>query len=487
MYRNIPALLILSLFVGACSVKPEAIKPEEIQERIKQDHEQMFEEQEPLSGPLTLEEAMARALKYNLDHRTKLMEIALSHRILDVTNFTMLPQLVAEAGYNARNNYSGGHSMSLLTGRESLEPSTSQDKRYHDIGLNVVWNVLDFGVSHAVAHQKANDVMIAEERRRRVVQNIMYDVKEAYWQAVVAQNMLEPLGELLEKIDSALESSREMEKQTVQNPETALLYQKRLLETQRRLLRMQEKMRLAKTKLAALINVPLGSEYEVAMPEKPEPSELKMSLEQLEKTALEVQPELLEEDYLKRNTIWEIKKAFRRKFPGLEISLGATYNSNSFLYHEDWIYAGLQVSWNLLNLFSGEEEEAEAHADLADARRMALSMAIMTQVWVSYHRYQLALEDYKLASEVYSVDDRLEELMRQAREAQARSEMDVVLSQAEELASRMARELSYADIQAARAKIDHAVGMDPVPEEVSGHDIPTLSREIRAYLQKQSM
>ncbi len=58
----------------------------------------------PLTAPLTLEEAMARALKYNLDRRAKMMEEALALNQLDVTKYDMLPRLVAQAGYASRSN-----------------------------------------------------------------------------------------------------------------------------------------------------------------------------------------------------------------------------------------------------------------------------------------------------------------------------------------------------------------------------------------------
>lgn len=42
------------------------------------DRAEMFGDQEPLLHPLTLHEALARALRYNLDGRVKLIEEALS-------------------------------------------------------------------------------------------------------------------------------------------------------------------------------------------------------------------------------------------------------------------------------------------------------------------------------------------------------------------------------------------------------------------------
>jgi len=248
--------LLLGFFVGGCTtVKVAQLTDEEIQERIEQDLVNMFEAQEPVIKPITLQEAIARVLKYNLDRRVKLMEIAVSQRIHELTNYNMLPMLALDAGYNSRSNYSGGSSQSLLTGRESLEASTSQERQYHTVALNLVWNVLDFGISHISAKQKANDVMIARERLRRVSQNVIRDVHDAFWRAVAAQKLRE--------------NSRILEKQRLQNPEIALNYQKRLLGTVRQLLNLQEGLILAKEQLAALINLPPGTRYKIAIPSFP--------------------------------------------------------------------------------------------------------------------------------------------------------------------------------------------------------------------------
>lgn len=60
----------------------------------QQDQRAMRLASEPISAPLTLDEALARALKYNLDRRAKMMEEALALRQLDVSNYDMLPKLV---------------------------------------------------------------------------------------------------------------------------------------------------------------------------------------------------------------------------------------------------------------------------------------------------------------------------------------------------------------------------------------------------------
>lgn len=70
----------------------------------QQDLATMFKEQEPLSGPLTLYEAIARAVKYSLEARLRVMEEAMAQRQVDLATLINLPlgpqvELAPDAGY----------------------------------------------------------------------------------------------------------------------------------------------------------------------------------------------------------------------------------------------------------------------------------------------------------------------------------------------------------------------------------------------------
>ena len=64
----------------------------------------MDRNQEPVAAALTLPEAMARAVKYNLDNRLKLLEEAVSQRQLDLASYDLLPKLTVAAGYAGLDN-----------------------------------------------------------------------------------------------------------------------------------------------------------------------------------------------------------------------------------------------------------------------------------------------------------------------------------------------------------------------------------------------
>src|SRR3990167_6606440 len=177
---------LLALVVSGCAVKSEPIERSVSEQRAKSDLQNMYTGQEPLSGPLTLHQAMARAVKYNLEGRLKIMEEALAKRQLDLASFDMLPRMALDAGYVGRSNVGASSSQSVLTGTQSLEPSTSQNRDLEVADLTMVWNVLDFGVSYVSAKQQADQRLIVQERRRKVINTIVQDVRSAYWRAIAA-------------------------------------------------------------------------------------------------------------------------------------------------------------------------------------------------------------------------------------------------------------------------------------------------------------
>ena len=118
----------LLLALTGCSIQPEPVTLDQQIAQANADRQTMFASQETLSAPVTLEQAIARALKYNLQHRVTLMEQALEDRVLDASSADMLPKLATRAGLRTRSNVLASVSESVATGQVSLVPSTSSDR-----------------------------------------------------------------------------------------------------------------------------------------------------------------------------------------------------------------------------------------------------------------------------------------------------------------------------------------------------------------------
>ena len=116
--RMLPVLA--AALLSGCAITPTPVSDEDVRARIGRDRDAMYRDQESITAPITLDEAVARALKYNLDYRLKAMELALSAGLADVSKYDMLPNLLLSAGYSSRSNASGGNSVNIDTGAVSL-------------------------------------------------------------------------------------------------------------------------------------------------------------------------------------------------------------------------------------------------------------------------------------------------------------------------------------------------------------------------------
>lgn len=481
----IAAAVSLAL-AGCASVKPQPLQTAEVLQRVQKDQVDLYASQEPITAPITFNDALARALKYNLDYRLKQMESALASNLADVSRYDMLPKMLVSAGYVWRNNASGGTSVGIETGEVSLIPSSSVERDRFLASATFSWNVLDFGMSYFRARQQANQYLIAEERRRRVVQSLLADLRNSYWRALGAQRLSKQADALIARTYQALARSREAEKQGLLPQGQALSYQRALLDSLAQLNARRQDLEVAKRELAALMTIPPGTTFTLADEADPKLPGTPTNLRQLEDIALEARPELREEDYRKRISADEARRQITALLPGISFDVGPQYDSNKYAYNNGWIEGGVRVSFDLFRLASMpavmSANNAQEHAD--DARRLALSMAILTQVRVSVERYRLSLVDLDLASEGARVDERMAKFARSSVTSRTDSELEAIRTETRALLAEFQRYAAYATAQSAYGRIYNSVGLDVLPGNVDNATIAELSKKLEQSLRE---
>jgi len=483
------SLVTSMLLLSGCLVTPKPMTGMEIRDRINQDLITMHKDQEKVLRPITLNEATARALRYNLDYRLKMMEEALYDKSLQLSQFDMLPKLIASAGYTDRDNDSGGSSMSLLTRTESLEPSTSQEKSRWTTGAAFSWNILDFGISYYRAKQSADQYLISQERKRKVIQNVIQDVRSAYYRALAAEKLVNKCDELLSQVNGALKSSEEIELKGLTPPAQSLNYQRALLETTNLLVQKRREMNLARTELAALMNLTPGEKFTIADTTLPEPLPTPTDLEKLEITALELRPELREEDYKNRISQDEAKRLLVSVMPGIELDAGFQYDSNKYLYNQNWLEYGARASWNLTKLLSIGKltDMSDMQDEVNKVRRAALTMAVITQVRIGLQRYDIALFDYDLSTRASKVDDKLLTHSQSGAKVGFENELEVIRANTRAILSEIMKYTAYANVQAAYARLLNSLGMDLLPPVTELKDISSVAEYMNQNLASWDM
>lgn len=471
------ASLTCVVLLSGCAVTPTPFTEQERQASVTDDRQAIFGSQDAIAAPVTLQEAMARALKYNLDYRLKLMEEALAQRQLDLSNIDMLPRLTLAAGYSARNNDNASSSQNVVTGEQSLVPSISSEKQGTKADLGLSWNVLDFGVSYYAARQQSDRLLVLQQRKRKVAQQLMQQVREAWWQAVGAQQLQGRVDKLLADSQSALEDAKQVEQQKLRSPLDSLNYRRQLLDVIRQMNLVRNALLQAKPRLASIMNLAPGKPFDVAAPGELQAPTVSLPLDKMEDMALLNRPELVEARYNERISATETRKALAKLLPGLEFSLGEHYDSNKFLVNNSWSDAGLRVSWNLLNLFSAKEIRGAADAQLAvaKAQRQAVGMAVLTQVNVAYIDLQSRMRQFQLEKDLNTVEQGIVEQTRNAVSNGAQARLQGILVEASAVFSTLRLYQSFGELQNAYGQMGASLGLDPLPGSANGQDLPALA------------
>ena len=470
MRQATPAAFIAAFSVtlatlSACSVKPVAMDDTTIEQRASGDWQTAFGNQQPVTGPVDLNEAIARAIAYNMDNRLKLMEAVVANRNLSLSRWDMLPEIAASAGYNHRNKQHFASSEDV-NGNQSLAQSTSLDKTYSTAGLELSWNVLDFGINYLSAKQAADGVMIAIERQRKLMHNVIMDVEYAFWMAAAAQRAQSQLPGLIEQTRRALEKSRQSAERGLRQTEASLSYRRDLLDLMQQLLALEGDMHNAKMELASLMGLPPGTQFTVSAA----PSDVlrspfaEMGVMELEQYSLRNRPELLEEDYRQRIAATEIRKACLQLLPGLELRTGYFYDDNSYLLYNDWAESSLRLTWDLLGTVVAGRDligYARDNERLGDVRRAALTVAVLTQVDLAYSHVKRAELNHGYAAEMAELDRAMASQSRARWQSSQGSELESIHASTQALLSSVQQDVSYADWRSANGRLSNAVGFQP--------------------------
>lgn len=483
--------VVLACAVSGCAIEPKPMNPQEIRTLSVRDREDLLAFSPTPSQAIGFEEAVARALKYNLDRRVKLMEEALAFDQTSLDRFDLLPKAVANSAYLSRSNRGASSSTDYVTGRPSLaNPSYSQDLRRITRDLTLSWNVLDLGVSWFNAHQNANRVLIARERRRKAVLSVVADVRSAYWRAMGAQALQQRLRTTIKEGEAALRDSRQADAEKLRPPLELLRFQKTILENVRQLRIVDLELATAKAELSGLMNLPPATSFrlasDAASTNNMKPASWNVPIERLEELAFQNNPDTLENAYQARIAVDDTRKAIVKMLPGISFDFSPKYDSNSFLVAHSWQEASIRLGGNLITSILAAPSQiaySQTNEHLVSSRRLAIRMAVLAQVHVATQQIRSTRELFKNARQLFEVDRKIAETtaVRQANDAQSTAES--VANKTVALTSEMRVYSTYAQMQAALGRLQASLGVQVASdEEIADLSLDALKSLLRNRL-----
>ena len=470
-------LLVLSLgiIVSCAKRNPEPITSEDFLKSAEDDLAKIQEikEQNDLFNKnlkIDLYTAIALAIENNKDLKVKLLETSLANRKIEDVEFEMLPTMAANAGYTGSDRYKTTSSATVpsddLAGSIGSSYSTSRDRDVNEQDIGFSWNALDFGLSYIRAGQSSDKFLISKELEKKAANNITKDVIRAYWNALSAEKLIKKYDPLLIKVNNALNDSQKIEELLLQKPMDALLYQKELLDIQRALQSQKQSFINAKIELGALMGLLPNEKFVLVQTDQPL-NELDMKLKHMEKHALVNRPELIENHYEERISIAETKAGMRSLLPGLNFNAAWTSSSNDYLMNKTNFEFGSSIGANLLNVFRAPKlkDVNEMNTEIIKEQRLALSMAVLSQVHISNIEYQMALEEYETADRYYDVSRKITEQVRNAQKIARFGELELIREEASLLVAELRRDIAFSKVQFSVAQVYTSVGVDVTTRE----------------------
>lgn len=458
------AAAALAMSLSGCAISPEPIAPEVLDWEARVNVAEAGRDQEPFTRPVTIYEAMARALKYNLDYKVEMAQTALKNAELDLSNYSLLPTAIANAGYANRNNYSASSSLNLETGEQNFGASTSQERENKTADLTFSWNILDFGLSYIRAEQAADRALINAELQRRVSHRLLEDVRTTFWRAVSYERLVSRLRRIEGRVRAAIAVSRNLSAIGETSPVAALTNERELVEVKRTIKELERDLIVSKAQLANLMAAPPGAHFVLDTNSRPRtPSTLSLSVPEMLQVAVRDRAELRENLYLQRINMKEAEAALLELLPGIQLYAGPNADSNAFLLNNDWVSYGAKASWNLLRVFQYPAREAviDVQQDVLKTRALALTMAVMMQVNVSNINFRHSREELSVSSEHLSVQQRLLRQMSHEVEAGRISEHVYLREEMNALIAEAKQDLAYSNLQSAFANLLASVGAEP--------------------------
>jgi outer membrane protein TolC len=490
--RTASAALFAAIVLTGCStLEPKPFTQQEVLDSSQAAAAKAAADVEPLTVSLTLEEAIARGLKYNLDQRVRMMEQAYAMNYFEAGKFDMLPRVIGSAGYRHRSEelITRSRRFDLATGNlgpfTGSDPFVNSDREAILYDLGSSWSVLDLALGYYNAKQNSDRILVAGENRRKAMHELNRDVTIAYWRMASAQRLRGDVQATLREAEAAVADSARAGSEGLQSPVDQLRYQRQILENIRLLSTIEKDFSTARVTLANLINLPLSQDFTVTEPtDAASEAALNTPVEQMEEMALLRNAELKGSMYEQRIAAQEVRKAWAKALPNLNLSYNLRKSTDDFLINDHWSEAAATLSQNLTNLIAlpSNRRTALSGVDLAEQKRIAKQMAVLAQVHIARINLAGQYKNLQLADRIWNIDEQIKRQATNQEQAQAASKLTRVSASAAAIVSQLRRYQALADYHAAAGALQSTLGLELDLDSVQDQSVADLSSAIRSWM-----
>lgn len=364
--------------------------------------------------PLTLEQCIAIALKYQPSLRASAANIDAAKARLEQTLASYYPQVNLNNSYSsATNNYSAA--IASPAGRRNAYSWTFTDVTGSALTLNQ--NIYDFGRTANSVNLSRENIKVNQDDFSITRQNVILNVKQAYYNVLQNLHLVRVAEDTVKQNQQRLEQAKGFFEAGTRPKIDVTNAEVNLANAQLALIRVRNNYQVA---LVSLNNaMGLREDLHLAIEDTMGYQRREIQLEEILRKAYEQRPEISQLKARQRAQEANIKLAESTYYPTLSGSASYNLRTPDFhYYYWDWFF-GASLNFPLFSGFSTPNQIAEAKATLRNlqAQMESLRLSIRLEVEQAYlalreaeERIRVtektvaqAQENYELASGRYQV------------------------------------------------------------------------------------
>ncbi len=420
-------------------------------------------------APLPLPVCIEIALRNNLDLEVSRLQEKIARERVNAEMLGMLPDLLITDDWSMRSNRPASASQSISTGGATFNYSQSSEKYDNVLKMELAFGLLDFGLAYFNTAQAQDRFLMEQQQLQRTAQNLTLQVARAYFRVAAAQLAVDTTRELLLKCEAIEDTIVELGESREVSPLRLFDEHRRFIQIRQRLLNFQRTYEDGKIELLSLLGLPPSGDIRLDVRELDTFPEFQLPpIEDMEKTALLVRPELYNMDMEANLILNESRKTLLMMLPNVRIFTDFTNSTNMFLYHSSWMELGVRAAFNLLRLPQHivRYQVLSAEYDQMAVRQLSLSIGILSQVRIAHAQITEAERRYRLEAKNLALFERhLLAAEKSLSIGGALSQLELDRLRVETAESRIQRTIALGEYRGLYYQLLNAVGVENLGRE----------------------
>jgi outer membrane protein len=277
---------------------------------------------------------------------------------------------------------------------QTLGGEISYDERNYDAGAQLDWLIFDFGGREAAVKEAREALIAADWAHNTTIQNVILEVKKAYYSYVTAKALLEAQEATYKEAESNLDAAKERYHVGVATIADVLQAQTARAQAKLALDSLRGQIQTTRGTLATAMGLPANTPYDIEVPKGEIPfnkilEKVDAYLAQAEKQ----RPDLAAARAQTRKAEAHVRTVEAKRYPSIKATAnwGTTYYDT--IGSSGNSYSGaIQLSFPIFTGFSQHYDVIRAQADEKAARAHldGTEQQVVLEVWTSYYNLKTA-------------------------------------------------------------------------------------------------